>query len=108
ARDIGHVVGHYLVPGQATGGWVTGPGTSTSDSVLRRLSNGEFVVPAASASQIGPQGMEQIRNGQIPQVGGTTPQPAAPVFNLNYYGSTLPSIEEQQVLMRDLELVVRG
>lgn len=108
AADVGHVVGHYLVPGQAAGGWVTGPGTSTSDSVLRRLSNGEFVVPADAAAQIGPQGMEQIRNGQIPQVGGTTPQASAPVFNLNYYGSTLPTIEEQQVLMRDLELVVRG
>lgn len=108
AQDIGHVVGHILVPGQAAGGWVVGPGTGTSDSVLRRLSNGEFVVPADAAAQIGPQGMEQIRQGQIPQVGGTTPQAAAPVINLNYYGSTLPSVEDQQVMMRDLELVVRG
>ena len=108
AQNIGHVVGHYLVPGQAAGGWVVGPGTSTSDSVLRRLSNGEFVVPADAAAQIGPQGMEQIRNGQIPQVGGTTPQASAPVINLNYYGSALPSIEEQQVIMRDLTLAVRS
>ena len=108
AKDVGHVVGHYLVPGQATGGWVVGPGTGTSDSVLRRLSNGEFVVPADSAAAIGPQGMEQIRNGQIPQVGGTTPQAGANVFNLNFYGSTLPSIEDRQVMMRDLEQAVRG
>lgn len=34
------------IPGQAAGGPVIGPGTGTSDSVLRRLSNGEFVVRA--------------------------------------------------------------
>ncbi|WP_342152312.1 phage tail length tape measure family protein [Methylorubrum sp. SB2] len=33
----------------ATGGWVNGPGTGTSDSISARLSNGEFVVNAASA-----------------------------------------------------------
>lgn len=33
----------------AEGGWVRGPGTGTSDSIGARLSNGEFVVNAASA-----------------------------------------------------------
>lgn len=33
----------------ASGGWVNGPGTGTSDSIGARLSNGEFVVNAASA-----------------------------------------------------------
>lgn len=32
----------------ATGGFVTGPGTATSDSIPARLSNGEFVVNAAA------------------------------------------------------------
>jgi SLT domain-containing protein/phage-related protein len=32
------------IPGFATGGYVTGPGTGTSDSIPARLSNGEFVV----------------------------------------------------------------
>lgn len=108
AQNIGHVVGHYLVPGQAAGGLVTGPGTGTSDSVLRRLSAGEFVVPAAATAHIGLAGMEQIRNGQIPQVGGTTAQASAPVINLNYYGTQQPTVEQQQVLMRDLALAVRG
>lgn len=106
-KDIGHVVGHYLVPGQAAGGPVTGPGTGTSDSILRRLSNGEFIVPADATARIGPAGMEQIRNGQIPQVGGTTPQVGAQTINLNYFGSTLPTPEEQHVFMRDLTLAVR-
>jgi methyl-accepting chemotaxis protein len=35
----------------AEGGAVSGPGTSTSDSVMARLSDGEFVVNAASFSQ---------------------------------------------------------
>lgn len=37
----------------ATGGYITGPGTATSDSIPARLSNGEFVVRAAVVSQPG-------------------------------------------------------
>lgn len=39
--------------GHATGGRVTGPGTTTSDSILRRLSNEEHVVTAAEVSGAG-------------------------------------------------------
>lgn len=39
----------FYVPGNATGGWIHGPGSGTSDSILRRLSNGEFVVNAKDA-----------------------------------------------------------
>jgi hypothetical protein len=35
----------------ATGGFVSGPGSATSDSIPARLSNGEFVVNAAATSQ---------------------------------------------------------
>jgi len=38
----------------ARGGWVSGPGTSKSDSIPASLSNGEFVVNAASAKANGP------------------------------------------------------
>src|SRR5690606_4404009 len=41
----------FYVPGNATGGWIRGPGTGTSDSILRRLSNGEFVVNAKDARE---------------------------------------------------------
>lgn len=37
----------------ATGGYVKGPGTGTSDSIPARLSNGEFVVRAAAVKSIG-------------------------------------------------------
>ncbi len=41
------------IPGGAGGGVVHGPGTSTSDSILARLSPGEFVVRAAVVGQPG-------------------------------------------------------
>jgi len=40
----------HLIPGHAAGGLVRGAGTGTSDSILRRLSDGEFVVNAAATS----------------------------------------------------------
>lgn len=39
--------------GLATGGYVSGPGTATSDSVLARLSNGEFVMSASAVKHYG-------------------------------------------------------
>lgn len=38
----------------ATGGYVSGPGTATSDSIQARLSNGESVINARSTSMFGP------------------------------------------------------
>ena len=45
------------VPGAvyAAGGHVRGPGSATSDSILARLSNGEFVMRAAAVRAWGPQ-----------------------------------------------------
>lgn len=37
--------------GFATGGYVSGPGTGTSDSIPARLSNGEYVMPARQTRQ---------------------------------------------------------
>jgi hypothetical protein len=48
--------------GFAAGGYVTGPGTSTSDSIPARLSAGEFVVKAAAVKRIG-VGFLQAVNG---------------------------------------------
>jgi hypothetical protein len=39
------------LPRFATGGWVSGPGTGTSDSIPALLSNGEFVVNAKAAKE---------------------------------------------------------
>ncbi|WP_332729192.1 phage tail length tape measure family protein [Pseudomonas sp. ESBL2] len=40
-----------VIPGFATGGYVSGAGTGTSDSIMARLSNGEFVVNAAATKR---------------------------------------------------------
>lgn len=57
----------------ASGGLVTGPGTSTSDSIQARLSAGEFVVNAAAVKRVG-VGFLQSLNGlsQGPRVAGHT------------------------------------
>lgn len=39
--------------GLADGGMITGPGTSTSDSIPAMLSNGEYVVNAAAVKKVG-------------------------------------------------------
>ncbi|WP_306365242.1 hypothetical protein [Nocardia sp. CC227C] len=53
------------VGGKASGGYISGPGTGTSDSILARLSNGEFVINAASTRRNRPL-LEAINNGAVP------------------------------------------
>lgn len=48
--------------GEATGGYITGPGTATSDSIPAWLSNGEFVVKAAAVSKYGPNLLHAIND----------------------------------------------
>ena len=45
----------------ADGGYVSGPGTGTSDSIPARLSNGEYVMPAKTVSHFGVDFMDAIR-----------------------------------------------
>ncbi|MGW6423513.1 hypothetical protein ACWF82_12620 [Nocardia sp. NPDC055053] len=54
--------------GYAGGGSVRGPGTGSSDSILARLSNGEFVVNAAATSNALPL-LEAINAGWVPSAG---------------------------------------
>lgn len=53
------------IVGFATGGQVDGPGTSTSDSILARLSKGEFVIPASKVNEFGSPFFEAIRTGAL-------------------------------------------
>ncbi len=41
------------IPGRAAGGYIRGPGSGTSDSILARLSNGEFVMRASAVQHWG-------------------------------------------------------
>lgn len=51
----------------ARGGQIHGPGTKTSDSILARLSDGEYVVRAAAVDHYGAGILHRINNMQIPK-----------------------------------------
>jgi tape measure domain-containing protein len=54
-------------PKFATGGHVRGPGTGTSDSIMARLSNGEYVMRAAAVAKFGPAFFDRLNGLQIPR-----------------------------------------
>ena len=51
----------------ATGGYISGPGTGTSDSIPAMLSNGEYVIRAAAVRRLGTGFMNAINRGVVPQ-----------------------------------------
>ena len=64
--NYGHGYAHLF----AEGGKVEGPGTSTSDSIPARLSNGEFVIKASSAKLIGYDVLDDMNDsGKLPASG---------------------------------------
>ena len=66
---------------KAEGGLVLGPGTETSDSILARLSRGEFIVRAAAVRRYGLAFLEALNAMRLPRfaAGGLVPQvPALP------------------------------
>lgn len=56
----GLIASFFSGAGFATGGLVTGPGTSTSDSIPARLSHGEYVMNARSVSRLGVSFLDAI------------------------------------------------
>ena len=53
--------------GFASGGHIKGPGTGTSDSILARLSDGEYVVKAAAVRKYGLQTLHAMNNMNMPK-----------------------------------------
>jgi len=49
-------------------GRVSGPGSGTSDSILARLSNGEYVIPARIVQKFGVSFFDALRAGMVPQM----------------------------------------
>lgn len=75
-------------PRFASGGLISGPGSGTSDSILARLSNGEFVMRATAVKHYGAQLLQQINTRQLPRFaeGGLVSSsltPAVPVMARN-------------------------
>lgn len=54
--------------GYAEGGRVSGPGSGSSDSILARLSNGEWVMKAAAVQHYGPRLMDALNRMLIPRM----------------------------------------
>ena len=58
---------YNLPPGFfAQGGYISGPGTRTSDSIPAMLSNGEYVIKAASVDKFGKGFLDAINAGKLP------------------------------------------
>ena len=93
----GKVNGETIMPGYASGGLISGPGTGTSDSIFARLSNGEYVMSADAVRMFGTGLLDQMNAGLLPAfanggaIGEAGPQLAvtAPsrIYNANQAGS---------------------
>ena len=69
--------------GHATGGPIRGPGTSTSDSIPARLSDGEWVIQASAVSHYGHAFMDAINNKRLRKLatGGPVSVPPVPSYS---------------------------
>ena len=61
------VHGGTFPKGNAMGGYISGPGTGTSDSILRRVSNGEYITNARSTAKYRRE-LEAINGGYYEQL----------------------------------------
>ena len=66
----------------ASGGYIRGPGTSTSDSIPAKLSDGEFVVNAAMVRRYGVDFLHSINRGKLRRFsqGGLVSAPDLPAY----------------------------
>jgi len=67
-----------VVQKKATGGFISGPGTGTSDSIPAWLSNGEYVMKAAAVRRIGVNTLDAINNGMPRFASGGLVNPGVP------------------------------
>ncbi|MGD9715190.1 MAG: phage tail tape measure protein, partial [Thermomicrobiales bacterium] len=101
-------------PGVATGGYISGPGTGTSDSIPARLSNGEYVVKASAVRAVGVAYLDHINNqGMVPAyaTGGYVTAPPAQVssqhvtYEINALGVDPETVT--QLLVQKMRVMVR-
>ena len=77
---------------KAKGGAIIGPGTSTSDSIPALLSNGEYVINADAAAQIGRTTLDALNSGAYPAFAS---------------GGSVGGVPEESVQNRNVTLNVR-
>ena len=88
-------------PSFAQGGSVSGAGTSTSDSIMAMLSDGEYIIRNSSVDNVGVNTLDYINNtGQLPQ-GDTNVE-----VNITNNGSPVDVEAEPKVSIIDGKVVV--
>lgn len=121
----GNSFSQFPPDGYATGGMVAGPGTGTSDSILARLSNGEFVMKAAAVRHYGPDLLRRLNSLRLPKFAtgglvGSRLEPSIPsmspalrsavapasqslgTVNLTIDGQRLPPLKAEQESMAEI------
>ncbi|NLU43434.1 MAG: hypothetical protein GXX11_00910 [Acholeplasmataceae bacterium] len=74
------------ITGNKDGGFINGSGTATSDSNLRWLSNGEYVMRASAVRNIGVSNLENLNNGGALPTAIVSGGGISAVATLNNYG----------------------
>ena len=102
----GHNVAFPRVPGKAEGGFITGPGTATSDSIPAMLSDGEYVINADAVRKIGIPTLNAINTGAVsrfaqggyvsPGTAGGTAVGGIPNVIVNLYNESGMQMDAQQ------------
>jgi hypothetical protein len=98
------------VAGHAEGGLIRGPGTGTSDSIVRRVSDGEYVIRAAAVKRIGTKALDAMNNGgAMPApAGGTStavmdrPQASRPPVIVNMAGANFYGVGTAEKYVAEL------
>lgn len=67
--DLNGTVSGSGRPGAATGGYITGPGTGTSDDIPIQVSNGEYVIRAAQVDKYGVGFFDALNEGALRPTG---------------------------------------
>jgi hypothetical protein len=77
-RESGGIAGALDdLPAKASGGLLRGPGSGTSDSILARVSNGEYVVRAEAVKRLGLANLHAINQGRLPNLRAAAEKVAA-------------------------------
>lgn len=87
------------VPAFASGGSVYGPGTGTSDSILARLSNGEFVVNAKAANENRPL-LDHLNKG-----GKASAVSQKATVNINVINNSSAAISVEQISETEFRII---
>lgn len=104
------------LPGFATGGYVSGAGTGTSDSIMARLSDGEFVVNAAATKRnralleaINSNERVSVAGGAGAVVSTQSGSSGASGIQQNIYiqNHSTAQVEQRRMPNGDLEFVIR-